>query len=304
MGSEVGPAHLPQARLIKLPFRFRRPMFESASPRRFLRRRGHRHRHATARVSAGQPGVGPGAPRITSRKVAQIWIGAASRQASGPRSSRRSPTSRRARWRGGPRRRVLPWSSPAGATARWARRPRARRHGLPAGHFADGHLQQFRPLAAVAARSAAPPARCSRADGSGGWMSAWPTTSTISSKPRGWGSTRNSSRSARKSRCGNWSRLWQALKLAYQAEPTRIHFELDLPLSEAYQDGGDRRKPVAHPTLRRPGAASARWIFRRSCSSWPTPAITAADSRSRRCDAGRRAVERAHFPEFQQTASC
>ena len=34
---------------------------------------------------------------------------------------------------------------------------------------------------------------------------------------------------------GNWRRLWQAAKLAYQAEPERIHFELNLPLSEAYQ---------------------------------------------------------------------
>ncbi len=33
---------------------------------------------------------------------------------------------------------------------------------------------------------------------------------------------------------GNWRRLWQALRLAYQAEPERIHFELNLPLSEAY----------------------------------------------------------------------
>ena len=38
---------------------------------------------------------------------------------------------------------------------------------------------------------------------------------------------------------GNWRRLWGALKLAYQAEPARIHFELDLPLSEAYQHGGE-----------------------------------------------------------------
>ena len=37
-------------------------------------------------------------------------------------------------------------------------------------------------------------------------------------------------------KCGNWSRLWQAMKLTYQAEPSRIHFELDLPLSEAYRD--------------------------------------------------------------------
>ena len=34
---------------------------------------------------------------------------------------------------------------------------------------------------------------------------------------------------------GKWRRLWAAAKLAYQAEPTRIHFELNLPLSEAYQ---------------------------------------------------------------------
>jgi diacylglycerol kinase (ATP) len=40
---------------------------------------------------------------------------------------------------------------------------------------------------------------------------------------------------------GRWIRLWQALKLAYQAEPSRIHFELDLPLSEAYQDGARNR---------------------------------------------------------------
>ena len=37
---------------------------------------------------------------------------------------------------------------------------------------------------------------------------------------------------------GRWSRLWGVVKLAYQAEPARIHFELDLPLSEAYQDHG------------------------------------------------------------------
>ena len=36
---------------------------------------------------------------------------------------------------------------------------------------------------------------------------------------------------------GNWKRLWQAAKLAYQAQPTRIHFELDLPLSDAYRVG-------------------------------------------------------------------
>lgn len=38
-------------------------------------------------------------------------------------------------------------------------------------------------------------------------------------------------------KCGNWSRLWQAMKLAYQAQPSRIHFELDLPLAEAYRGG-------------------------------------------------------------------
>ncbi len=41
---------------------------------------------------------------------------------------------------------------------------------------------------------------------------------------------------------GNWSRLWAAAKLAYQAQPARIHFELDLPLSEAYQGGRSRGK--------------------------------------------------------------
>ena len=33
---------------------------------------------------------------------------------------------------------------------------------------------------------------------------------------------------------GQWRRLWAAAKLAYQAEPMRIHFELGLPLSEAH----------------------------------------------------------------------
>ncbi len=47
---------------------------------------------------------------------------------------------------------------------------------------------------------------------------------------------------------GNWRRLWAAAKLAYQAQPARIHFELDLPLSEAYQSGGKRRfKVEQHP---------------------------------------------------------
>ena len=36
---------------------------------------------------------------------------------------------------------------------------------------------------------------------------------------------------------GNWTRLWQAVRLAYQAEPTRINLKLDLPLSDAYLDG-------------------------------------------------------------------
>ena len=36
---------------------------------------------------------------------------------------------------------------------------------------------------------------------------------------------------------GNWQRLWQAVKLAYQAQPSQIHFELDLPLSDAYRAG-------------------------------------------------------------------
>lgn len=35
---------------------------------------------------------------------------------------------------------------------------------------------------------------------------------------------------------GNWSRLWGAVKLAYQAEPAQIHLKLDLPLSDAYLD--------------------------------------------------------------------
>ncbi len=34
---------------------------------------------------------------------------------------------------------------------------------------------------------------------------------------------------------GRWGRFLQIAKLAYQAEPARIHFELDLPLSEAYR---------------------------------------------------------------------
>lgn len=35
---------------------------------------------------------------------------------------------------------------------------------------------------------------------------------------------------------GRWSRLWEAARLAYQAQPSRIHFELNLPLAEAYRD--------------------------------------------------------------------
>ncbi len=35
---------------------------------------------------------------------------------------------------------------------------------------------------------------------------------------------------------GRWTRLWEAAKLAYRAEPSRIHFELNLPLAEAYRE--------------------------------------------------------------------
>jgi diacylglycerol kinase (ATP) len=46
-------------------------------------------------------------------------------------------------------------------------------------------------------------------------------------------------------KCGNWTRLWQAAQLAYRAEPACIHFELDLPLSEAYrQNAGDDKTPA------------------------------------------------------------
>ncbi len=41
---------------------------------------------------------------------------------------------------------------------------------------------------------------------------------------------------------GNWRRLWEAIRLAYRAEPERIHFELDLPLSEAYQPTAAKRQ--------------------------------------------------------------
>ena len=46
---------------------------------------------------------------------------------------------------------------------------------------------------------------------------------------------------------GNWRRLWQAAKLAYQAEPERIHFELDLPLSEAYRATATHRQREPSP---------------------------------------------------------
>jgi diacylglycerol kinase (ATP) len=46
-------------------------------------------------------------------------------------------------------------------------------------------------------------------------------------------------------KCGNWTRLWQAAKLAYQAEPARIHFELNLPLAEAYHESVNRSQTLA-----------------------------------------------------------
>ena len=46
---------------------------------------------------------------------------------------------------------------------------------------------------------------------------------------------------------GNWRRLWQAMRLAYQAEPERIHFELNLPLSEAYQPTTTKRRHEVSP---------------------------------------------------------
>ena len=46
---------------------------------------------------------------------------------------------------------------------------------------------------------------------------------------------------------GNWRRLWQALRLAYQAEPERIRFELNLPLSEAYQPTAAKRRQKVTP---------------------------------------------------------
>ena len=41
---------------------------------------------------------------------------------------------------------------------------------------------------------------------------------------------------------GKWRRLWQVVKLTYHAQPARIHFELDLPLSEAYLGGSPRTR--------------------------------------------------------------
>lgn len=46
---------------------------------------------------------------------------------------------------------------------------------------------------------------------------------------------------------GNWRRLWQAFRLAYQAEPEQIHFELDLPLSEAYHATASKRQREVLP---------------------------------------------------------
>ena len=48
---------------------------------------------------------------------------------------------------------------------------------------------------------------------------------------------------------GNWRRLWQAVRLAYQAQPAQIHFELDLSLSDAYLDAGPAKAegPGVHP---------------------------------------------------------
>jgi diacylglycerol kinase (ATP) len=37
-------------------------------------------------------------------------------------------------------------------------------------------------------------------------------------------------------KCGNWTRLWQAALLAYRAEAAHIHFELNLPLAEAFHE--------------------------------------------------------------------
>jgi diacylglycerol kinase (ATP) len=52
-------------------------------------------------------------------------------------------------------------------------------------------------------------------------------------------------------KCGHWSRLWQVAQLAYRAEPARIHFELNLPLADAYHESSSvsrfasRAKPFA-----------------------------------------------------------
>jgi diacylglycerol kinase (ATP) len=52
-------------------------------------------------------------------------------------------------------------------------------------------------------------------------------------------------------KCGHWGRLWQVAKLAYRAEPARIHFELNLPLADAYHESSSvprqasRAKPFA-----------------------------------------------------------
>lgn len=50
-------------------------------------------------------------------------------------------------------------------------------------------------------------------------------------------------------KCGNWTRLWQAAQLAYRAEPARIHFELNLPLAQAYHESSSLPKspPRAKP---------------------------------------------------------
>jgi diacylglycerol kinase (ATP) len=47
-------------------------------------------------------------------------------------------------------------------------------------------------------------------------------------------------------KCGNWTRLLQAAQLAWRAEPARIHFELNLPLSEAYHEQSGSGKAPAH----------------------------------------------------------
>ena len=47
---------------------------------------------------------------------------------------------------------------------------------------------------------------------------------------------------------GRWGRFVQIARLAYQAEPARIRFELDLPLSEAYQQ--EKQERVLRPGVR------------------------------------------------------